>query len=169
MPFFNSYSQEVNISSKQANLHLQSLTYSHKHIFNIDKSRLKLFKGWIKNDQFKLRLPYLSETVAVHGSIVSMSKGNIRIHVSGKFRWLNLIFNLAVLLIVSSTLLFLSFLMIEQNAFYGLIGLLSSLLISWGLYRNLIGKPKRSYKQMSDTIIGLLSTIKLNGSENLTS
>lgn len=160
MTYFNSHTYKINISAAQALQYLQKITAPQKKRLGFKKHQKFLFKGWIKQNQFHIKSDFYSEILVIEGRIEAADKEHSYMHLSGRFLWIQLVFNAFILLFTTLTLSGLSFLLLSENALYGSTAIAATLFICWRLYLNLFGQIKKNYDKMSLEIIDLLTRSK---------
>lgn len=153
MTYFNSRSYKINISANQVELYLQKITTPHKST----KNRHLLFRGRINQNQFNIKSPFHSEIMVIDGKVEAADKDHSYIHLSGRFLWPHLLLNVFTLVVTTITLSLLAYLLFAENKWFGTFAISATLFICWQLYRNLIGRIKKTYDKMSNEIIDLLA------------
>lgn len=161
MAYFNSHTYKVNISATQALQYLQKITAPHKKRFGYRRHQKFLFRGWIKQNKFLIKSDLHSEILVIEGRIEGADKEHSYVHLSGRFLWIQLLFNAFIWLFTTLTLSGLSFLLLREDALYGIPAMTFTLFICWRLYLNLFGQIKKTYDKISLEIIDLLTLNKV--------
>lgn len=143
MNLFESKSLLFDISTKEAMKRLDILT--RRHLF--DRSKFHSFKGLITTNSFRIRPSDGPEIIAIVGHVEKVEPGKTRLSVSGKIVWSYLLANLALFITSSFTLFFLAFLLIKQDMLYGTLAILSSSVLVFFLYNQLIGRIRQNYRR----------------------
>lgn len=156
MAFFTPTTYQSKLSPVKVKHCIDQLHFGHtkkQNWFCKAKTTLK----WITWNQFEFQQFHVSEIVTIQGKLENLNDKNTKIYLRAKFMISRLLINLTVFICVVFILSLLSTLMFFENSTFGFIVLGLTLLLSTGLYVNLIGFPKKKYRWLS---LAILQSIK---------
>ena len=114
--------------------------------FDNQKTYSKL--NWHTWDRFRFRTTAYSPLILYDGKIENINHMDTRLHIQPKLiKWRLFYAGILTFSFVGSLLL-VSILMMRVNGWLGLLVMILSLGLSWGLYHNLIGQPKKQVRSI---------------------
>lgn len=156
MAFFNPITYQSTLSPAKVKHCIDQLH------FDGNKKRNWLWKAkttlnWTTWNRFEVQQFHVSEIVSIQGKLENLDHENTKIHLGAKFVISRLLINVTIFVCAAFTLSLLSSLMLFENSTIGFIGWGLTLLLSTGLYVNLIGFPKKKYRRLR---LAILQSIK---------
>ncbi|NOQ75870.1 MAG: hypothetical protein GQ574_27945 [Crocinitomix sp.] len=156
MPYFKKQEYALDLSQNEVKAYLDKITKQKGQKKQL-KRRFTLFKGRVQRDRFHISINRYFQPLAVTGTIESTSDEKSRLQLMGKFVWRNRIMNAILFTAVASILLLLCALLLKENMVQGVFACLFSLLLTFVLYRSLIGGMRKYYREICADLVHLLS------------
>jgi hypothetical protein len=117
--------------------------------FPNQKSRSKL--NWQTWDRFSFQTNAYSPLIRYNGKIENINHIHTRLHLQPKLMKWRLFYASIMIFFFVGSLLLVSILMMGIHGWLGLLVMILSFGLSWGLYRNLIGRPKKQVRCFLNT------------------
>lgn len=156
MSFFKNQEYALALSPIEVNNYLNKITRQkgQKKGWNY---HLPLFKGYVQPNIFHISINHYFQPVSVIGTIKPDNLEKSKIQLSGKFVWHNVLINTVLFMGVSAMLLLLCFLLIQEDWKQGLFASVCSLILSFALYRSLIGGMRKYYLKVCSDLVRALN------------
>jgi len=156
---FKTYSEVIFISQEDAHTRLKQILSEQPYFQWTKKSRSRFFKGSVSKNEFSVQSAYFYETLRLVGHFSGDSKGNVNVHMQPQIVWFRYILYALLIFIIGAALIFLSTLMLKANFLFGLLAYLLSIILSAGLFYNLIGYKKRKSELLRHAFMKRLMSV----------
>ncbi len=164
MPYFKNQEYALDLSPIEVNNYLNKITRQkgQKKGWNY---HLPLFKGRIQPNRFHISINHYFQPVSVIGMVKPDDLEKSKVQLSGKLVWRNVLINAVLFIGVFAMLLLLCFLLIQEDWKQGLFASICSLILSFALYRSLIGGMRKYYHKVCGDLVrvlGVAGSVKNN-------